>query len=402
MLPFRLLVAFLLAAATSVAAQTVPPRGDASTVDVAAWNVERFGYAGGGPSNDALQLSNVTAVIRQAEIDLWAMQEVNDPVEWNQLLANLSADGYTGVLGPSVSSGPEFDQRLAFVYDPAVVSLIQTRTILPSNSYDFGGRAPFELIANVTSGGTTRQVRFIALHAKAGGGQDDFQRRLAGSQALKAYTDAYVDQGIAFVVLGDYNDELTTSTASGQLSPYRNFGSDSRYEFATRALDQANTPTYCSNASCTSGSTLDHVLIPTTLSGQYVAGSGARYAELLSAISSYTSTTSDHLPVLARFNFAMTSGAEEPATAGPATLRPAAPSPFRRTTELGVSLSRPAQVRLDVVDVLGRTVALLLDGRLPAGDHTARFDGTALAPGLYLVRLSADGQTAVQTLVRTR
>ncbi len=399
----RRLFLLLLAVALPASAQTVPPRGSDATFDVASWNVTFFGYAGAGPSNDVLQRQNVGAVLRQAEIDLWAMQEVTDTAAWQALLADLAADGYAGVLGPTVSSSPMFNQRLGFVYKSDVVSLVTTRTILAGNANDFGGRPPFELIANVTSNGVTRQIRFICLHAKAGGTLDDYNRRLAGSTALKTFTDAYRAQGIAFVVLGDFNDRLTLSITSGQLSPYRNFAqATADYEFATRSLDQTGTPTYCSNASCTSGSPIDHILFPTALAGPYVEGSGGRYAELLSAIPSYRSTTSDHVPVLARFDLSTTTRADGPAVAGVATLLPPRPSPTAGATTIAVSLAAPSAVRLDVLDVLGRTVATLVDGPLPAGEHTARLDGGALAPGVYAVRLTADGRTTTRTLVRTR
>jgi hypothetical protein len=78
------------------------------------------------------------------------------------------------------------------------------------------------------------------------------------------------------------------------------------------------------------------------------------------------------------------------------------PNPFADGTTLSVSLAAPAVVRLDVLDVLGRTVATLLDGPLSAGTHAARLDGASLAPGVYAVRLTADGRSVTRTLVRTR
>ena len=86
------------------------------------------------PSNDDLQRTNVGAVVRQAGIDVWAFEEINDPADWQLLLADVAAEGYLGVLGPSVSSTPDFDLRLGFIYNPAVISLIQTRTILTQNA----------------------------------------------------------------------------------------------------------------------------------------------------------------------------------------------------------------------------------------------------------------------------
>ena len=53
-----------------------------------------------------------------------------------------------------------------------------------------------------------------------------------------------------------------------------------------------------------------------------------------------------------------------------------------------------------MLDVLGRRVALVEEGARAAGSHRATLNASALAPGLYLVRLTADGTTAVQRMVR--
>ena len=58
--------------------------------------------------------------------------------------------------------------------------------------------------------------------------------------------------------------------------------------------------------------------------------------------------------------------------------------------------------RLDVFDVLGRRVATLADGVLPAGDATAHLDTNGLAAGVYVVRLSQGARTATQTLTVVR
>ena len=48
-----------------------------------------------------------------------------------------------------------------------------------------------------------------------------------------------------------------------------------------------------------------------------------------------------------------------------------------------------------VADVLGRIVAVLVDGERPAGPHEARFETGGLAPGVYVVRLEADASQTV-------
>ncbi|MEM1042231.1 MAG: T9SS type A sorting domain-containing protein [Bacteroidota bacterium] len=80
----------------------------------------------------------------------------------------------------------------------------------------------------------------------------------------------------------------------------------------------------------------------------------------------------------------------------------AAPNPFAARTALAFTLDRAADVRLDVFDLLGRRVATLAEGPHAAGTHTATFDARALPAGVYLARLSADGQTATRKLTLLR
>ncbi len=48
-----------------------------------------------------------------------------------------------------------------------------------------------------------------------------------------------------------------------------------------------------------------------------------------------------------------------------------------------------SQVMLTVYDVLGRQVATLVDERKTAGSYDVTFDGSGLASGVYIYRLTA-------------
>ncbi len=65
------------------------------------------------------------------------------------------------------------------------------------------------------------------------------------------------------------------------------------------------------------------------------------------------------------------------------------PNPFTAQTSLGFSLAEAAEVRLAVYDVLGREVAVLVDGPVEAGAHAATFEARGLASGTYVYRLVA-------------
>ncbi|MEM6327525.1 MAG: choice-of-anchor Q domain-containing protein [Bacteroidota bacterium] len=70
------------------------------------------------------------------------------------------------------------------------------------------------------------------------------------------------------------------------------------------------------------------------------------------------------------------------------TLSAPAPNPSRGTARLGYALDAPGAVRLSVLDVRGREVAVLAEGLRQAGNHEAALP--SLAPGVYLVRLGTE------------
>ncbi len=83
-------------------------------------------------------------------------------------------------------------------------------------------------------------------------------------------------------------------------------------------------------------------------------------------------------------------------------LHTAQPNPFHQVTTLRFELPRDSHVSLEVFDVTGRRVALLVDGQVHAGVHQVRFDGSQFASGVYLGRLRTLGQTLTERMVLLR
>ena len=78
------------------------------------------------------------------------------------------------------------------------------------------------------------------------------------------------------------------------------------------------------------------------------------------------------------------------------------PNPFNPKTVISGQWTADSYVRLTVFDLLGRSVAVLADGRYPAGKYTFAFDGTNLASGVYFYRLTAGSFSAVRRMLLIR
>lgn len=74
------------------------------------------------------------------------------------------------------------------------------------------------------------------------------------------------------------------------------------------------------------------------------------------------------------------------------------PNPFNPTTTISFELDEPQQVRLTVVDVMGREVAVLMDEGVGAGSHALTFDAESLASGIYLYRLETGQGVTTRTM----
>jgi DNA-binding beta-propeller fold protein YncE len=85
-------------------------------------------------------------------------------------------------------------------------------------------------------------------------------------------------------------------------------------------------------------------------------------------------------------------------------LEPMWPNPGRGPFVVGFQLPRDAQVRLSVLDLQGREIAVLADGILPAGRHQRTWNGRGpgAAAGIYFARLQADGRTWVRRIALIR
>ena len=77
------------------------------------------------------------------------------------------------------------------------------------------------------------------------------------------------------------------------------------------------------------------------------------------------------------------------------------PNPFNPSTVIAYHLGAEARVTLRVYDVLGRVIATLIDGVIPAGSHRVTWNAAACGSGVYFARLSASDPGGALRYVKT-
>jgi hypothetical protein len=75
------------------------------------------------------------------------------------------------------------------------------------------------------------------------------------------------------------------------------------------------------------------------------------------------------------------------------------PNPFNPTTTLAFRLTKPAQVRLAIYDIIGREIVTLTNGRLEAGRHKFTLDASNWPGGIYFYKVKTANSTITRKMV---
>jgi pimeloyl-ACP methyl ester carboxylesterase len=78
------------------------------------------------------------------------------------------------------------------------------------------------------------------------------------------------------------------------------------------------------------------------------------------------------------------------------------PNPFNPSTNIQFSLFQSEFITLEIYNLLGQKVVILLEGKQEAGTHTVQFNGSGLASGVYFYRLQAGNFYETKKLILLR
>ncbi|APD07669.1 hypothetical protein UJ101_02168 [Flavobacteriaceae bacterium UJ101] len=312
-------------------AEPYEPSGDDLTIskdrtlDVVTWNIEWFGDesnspAAGNPDSDAIQKDKAKQIITDLNADIYTVEEIADPTLFTQLVSEL--EGYDFVLSDATSYPNDTEgvkQQVGFIYNTTTITPKSTKVLLESihpyynggdasSLNDFpsddktrffaSGRLPFLMTADVTIDGTTEEIDFVALHARANSGsapQERYDMRKFDVEVLKDSLDTYyADRNV--IISGDFNDDVDVTVAdiSTTTTSYDDYIQDpSNYTVLSATLSEAGYRSYVFRENM-----IDHIMVTDELAAQYIDESTRVHYEFYDA--SYSRTVSDHFPVSAR------------------------------------------------------------------------------------------------------
>ncbi|HSD64057.1 MAG TPA: T9SS type A sorting domain-containing protein, partial [Ignavibacteriaceae bacterium] len=75
------------------------------------------------------------------------------------------------------------------------------------------------------------------------------------------------------------------------------------------------------------------------------------------------------------------------------------PNPFNPTTDINFTVPEAGNVKLAVYNALGQEVAVLVNGMVTAGLHTATFNASSLPSGAYIYKLQSNNSVMVKKMM---
>ncbi len=257
--------------------------GTDNDLDIMTWNIEWF------PKNGQVTIDYVGQIIEALDIDVLAIQEVDDISSFNQVVNGL--DDYDGYLESSWFAG------LAYIYNTQTVEINNIYEIYTSSPYwSPFPRSPMVMDMNFMN----ENYIIINNHFKCCGDDnmnlndddDEETRRYLASNLLKEYVDNYFPDSNV-IILGDLNDELNDNPNDNVFQMI--LDDSENYFFTDMDIAQGNSagwsyPSWPSH--------LDHILITNELFDNNSYVEVIRIDDFMDGgFSQYDQNISDHRPV---------------------------------------------------------------------------------------------------------
>ena len=267
--------------------------GTDSTFEIMTWNIEWF------PKNGQTTVDSVTKIIQQLDVDLIAMQELDNTQMFDAMMVELTE--FSGYYESLWFAG------LAYIYKPDVIEINDIYEIYTTYEYwNVFPRSPMVMDLNFMG----ENIFVINNHFKCcgdeildfGNEEDEEYRRYMASDLLKEYVDTNLPNENV-VILGDLNDILTDVEANNVFQMFLDDAEN--YLFADLEIAQGSSenwsyPWWPSH--------IDHILITNELFDDFNHANSEiqtiKIDEFLAGgFDEYYENISDHRPVALKLDF---------------------------------------------------------------------------------------------------
>ncbi len=363
-------------------------------------------------------------IFDEIEPDVLVAQEISSQSGVNALLNVLNDNGTPYAAAPYFD-GPDKDMGL--FYRTSQFELLG----VTRHSTNLRDIYQYRLRHQIT--GDT--LRIFSVHLKASNGSSEQQQRLGEVLVLRNITDN-LPQSANFMVVGDFNIYYASEPAFQELIDTTR-GSGYVIDPINKMGEWHNNPTYSAiftqSTRVTGGNgsgggiddRFDMMLVCANLLQpggiDYVPGSyqafgndGQHFNQAINAggngvvdqaVANALHDASDHLPVLLKLRFEVTTGIETDGTL-PRQLQLYAnyPNPFNPSTTIQYALPAPGDVSLKIFNARGQNIRQLVGGTQPAGMHEVHWNGkdqfgNSVTSGVYFYQLQFSGQVVTKKML---
>lgn len=265
---------------------SIPAFGLQNTFEIACWNIEQF-----PKSNQTV--NDVVEIIRDLDIDLFAVEEITNTTAFNALIDSLPE--YNGVV--ATQSSPGFALWTGIIYRKSMISISNQQVLFTDDSYNFP-RFPYSVYIQANQNNKTFDFTLIVLHLKAEDGNPaSQQRRKVAVDSLQNYVSNKLQQGgdPDYIIAGDWNDLLDDQPSVNVFLPF--LDEPQMYTFLT--LPFAGSLTEYTYIGGGYRSLIDHIMITASIDTTY-NNIDTQIIKIDQTFSQYESEVSDHRPVAAR------------------------------------------------------------------------------------------------------
>ncbi|OYT15456.1 MAG: hypothetical protein B7C24_12990 [Bacteroidetes bacterium 4572_77] len=355
--------------------------GTDSTFEVMTWNIEWF------PKNGQITVDYVKEILESLNIDLIAIQEIDDTIAFRQLTTSL--DSYEGYLESSWFAG------LGYVYNPQVIQINDIYEIYTTSPYwSPFPRSPMLMDLNFKK----ERIIVINNHFKCCGdgildindSSDEETRRYFANNLLRQYVDNYFPNENV-IVLGDLNDELSDEAENNvfqQIIDDKDNYLFADFEIALGDNSHWSYPTWPSH--------LDHILITNELFDDF--GNDASIIQTIKVDEyitggwwEYEQNISDHRPVALKLLFNSNTGLQDFPSAKPIFSN--YPNPLSSETTFSFPLLKD-NAKMEIFNINGQCV---FSENISAHQTSFIWEADNLPNGVYFARLLINNKEIVTT-----